>query len=167
MKDTKKSIWEDLDLFCVCRFVLRHIWMVVLSALIFVMSVFLVQKVAVKPTFTSSVTFTVTSRSTVGASAGNIAVTDTVAAKFGELLSSDILRAAAAESMGLDHFPASVSVNVPENTNVLIMDVEAATPELAYRSATAIMQCHQEYSETIFASAVLDNINGPTVATQP
>ena len=70
--------------------------MVVLSALIFVMSVFLVQKVAVKPTFTSSVTFTVTSRSTVGASAGNIAVTDTVAAKFGELLSSDILRAAAA-----------------------------------------------------------------------
>ena len=125
--------WSDFDLFCICRFVLRHIWMAVLAALICLMSVFLLQNLALTPTYASTVTFAVTSRSTVGASVGNVAVTDTIAAKFGELLSSDILRNAAAERMGLNTFPATVSVSVPEKTNILIMTVNADSPELAYK----------------------------------
>ena len=47
------------------------------------------------------------------------------------------------------------------------MDITADTPELAYKSALAIMDCHGEYSQNVFASMVLDNINGPTINTTP
>lgn len=167
MNEKKRMDWSNYDLFCICRYILRHIWMVILAALLCVMSVLLVENLAATPTYTSSVTFAVTSRSTVGASLGSIAVTDTVAGKFGELLSSDIVRDAAAKRMGLDSFPAEVSVKVPENTNILIMSVSADSPELAYKSTLAIMDCHKAYSSTVFSSAVLDSINGPTIPTVP
>lgn len=167
MDEKKQAQWSNYDPYCICRFILRHAWMVLLAALIFLMLVYLLQNLAFTPTYTSSVTFAVTSRSTDGAAAGNIAVTSTVSSKFGELLSSDILRNAAAERLGLESFPAEVTVYAPENTNILSMNVTAATPELAYKCALAIMDCHARYSTTIFASAVLDNINGPTIATVP
>ena len=167
MDEKKQTQWANYDSYCVCRFILRHAWLIILSALIFLMSIFLLQNLAFTPTYTSSVTFAVTSRSTDGAAAGNIAVTSTVSSKFGELLSSDILRNAAAERLGLESFPAEITVNAPENTNILTMNVTAASPELAYKCALAIMDCHPRYSATVFASAVLDNINGPTIADVP
>ncbi|MBO2526703.1 MAG: hypothetical protein CW335_00770 [Clostridiales bacterium] len=162
--DEKKHIsWEDYDLYCFIKIVVKYFWMVILSALICVMGMYLVQRIALTPKYTSSVTFSVTSRS--GSSQiGSVAASSTVASQFGELLASDLVQQAAAERMNLPSFPASVTIKAPASTNILNMDVTASSPELAYKSALAIMECHSEYSKPVFASAVLDNINGPTIA---
>lgn len=128
------------------------------------MLVYLIENLALTPSYTSTVTFSVTSRNTSIASTGTIAATGTVSAQFGELLSSDLVRNAAAKRMGLEEYPANIAVYVPEDTNILIMDVTAATPELAYKSAISIMDSHGEFSQNVFSSAVLDNINGPTIS---
>ena len=167
MNEKKKLDWSHFDLYCIFKYVLRHFWMVILSSLIVVMIVYLLQSLAFAPQYTSSVTFSVTSRNAASASVGNIAVTDTVAGQFGELLSSDIVRDSAAKQMGLDAFPAEIQISVPENTNIVKMSVTAASPELAYKSALAVIHCHTKYSETVFSTAVLDTINGPTLSTIP
>lgn len=167
MKDEKQFELTDYDPLCLVKFVLRHFWMVVIFALTCIMGVYLMQAVSDKPIYTSTVTFAVTSRSSASTAVVNIAATDTVAGQFGGLLESELVRNAAARSMGLSHFPATVAIDVPENTNILIMSITADTPELAYKSALAIIDCHTEYSTTVFATAVIDSINGPTIPTEP
>ena len=167
MKEDKKFDFSDYDVLCLAKFVLKHFWMVVLFALTCIMGVYSMQVVSNKPVYTSTVTFAVTSRSSASTAVVNIAATDTVAGQFGGLLESEVVRNAAARSMGLSHFPASVAIHVPENTNILVMSITADTPELAYKSALAIIDCHTEYSATVFAQAVLDSINGPTIPTEP
>lgn len=87
-------------------------------------------------------------------------MTDSVASQFGELLQSNPVRTAAAAEMGLNAFPGTCSVDVPENTNILILTVTAPTPELAFRGALAVMDCYESYADFILASAVLNPING-------
>lgn len=167
MNEEKKFDLADYDILCLTKFVLRHFWMVVLFALTCIMGVYLLQTVSDKPIYTSEVTFAVTSRSSASTAVVNIAATDTVAGQFGGLLESEVVRNAAAQSMGLDGFPATVAIQVPENTNILVMSITADTPELAYKSALAIIDCHTEYSSTVFSQAVIDSINGPTIPTAP
>lgn len=117
------------------------------------------------PTYTSTVTFAVTARNTASTALGNVTLRNTVVARIGELLSSDVVRAAAAQELELDSFPATVDVSVPEDTNIVILNVTADTPELAWRSARAIVRCHAQYSGSAFSNALLESINGPTIPT--
>ncbi len=131
------------------------------------MAVYLLQTLVSKPSYDSQVTFAVTSRSASATASGSIAVTDSVASQFGELLQSNPVRTAAAAEMGLNAFPGTCSVDVPENTNILILTITAPTPELAFRAALAVMDCYEAYADFILASAVLNPINGPTLPSQP
>lgn len=167
MTEKKQFEWSDFDLLCILKYILRNLWLVVLTALLCVMAVYLMQSLVMTPVYSSETTFAVTSRSTAGVSGGNIATTDTIAGQFGELLQSDVVQNAAAKRMGLDTFPATVSVSVPENTNIICMSVVADSPELAYKSSLAIIECHWEYSSSIFSTVTLDSINGPLIPTRP
>ena len=120
--------------------------------------------VAITPSYTSSVTFAITTKNASGTTIGNVSVTDTIVEQFGEVLSSDLVCDAAAKRMGLESFPSSITTEAPKNTNILVMNVTADSPELAYKSALALMDSHGEYSRKVFTMAYLDNINGPTVA---
>ena len=167
MKEQKTTKWSNFNPLCLARHVLRNLWMTVLAGLICVMAVYLLQTLVSKPSYDSQVTFAVTSRSASATASGSIAVTDSVASQFGELLQSNPVRTAAAAEMGLNAFPGTCSVDVPENTNILILTVTAPTPELAFRGALAVMDCYEAYADFILASAVLNPINGPTLPSQP
>lgn len=167
MKEQKTTKWSNFNPLCLARHVLRNLWMTVLAGLICVMAVYLLQTLVSKPSYDSQVTFAVTSRSASATASGSIAVTDSVASQFGELLQSNPVRTAAAAEMGLNAFPGTCSVDVPENTNILILTVTAPTPELAFRGALAVMDCYESYADFILASAVLNPINGPTLPSQP
>lgn len=168
MKEKKHNQWKCVDAYCLTSYVVKHFWMVILAMLIFVMAVYLIQSLFFTPTYSSSTTFSITTRRISSSSSLNsIAVTDTVAKQFGELLESDIVQNAAAERMGLSEFPAQISITVPDSTNILQMTVTAASPEIAYKSALAIIDCHGEYSSAIFSTAVLSSINGPSISTLP
>lgn len=168
MNDKKRNPWKCVDAYCVISYVMKRFWMVILTMLIFVMGVYLAQSLFNTPTYSSSVTFSVTTkRANASASVNSVAVTDSVAKQFGELLKSDIVRNAAAERLGLNAFPAEISISVPSNTNIIRMTVTAASPEIAYKSALALIDCHGEYSSAIFSTAVLSSINGPSISTTP
>ena len=54
MEDKKQNQWSNIDPYCICRFILRYAWMVILAALIALMSVYLLQNLAFTPSYTSS-----------------------------------------------------------------------------------------------------------------
>ena len=135
MEERKHFNWSDYDLFCILRFLLRNCWLILVAALIAVMSIFLVETFILTPQYTSTTTFSVPSRSSVGG-AGTVAATDTLAVQFGEVLQSNIVQQAAAKRMGLGSFPATISVTVPTGTNIIQMSVSAESPELAYKSVS-------------------------------
>ena len=156
--DQKKHIdWSDFDLLCIAKFALRHFWMAILCALSFVMLAYLVMSLAIAPTYTSTVTFSITSRNAAGSTFGNVAVTETVAKRFADLVSSELVFSDAAARLGMKTFPAEVAVDVPDNTNILNMKVTASTPELAYKSSLAIMECLPVYADRVHSSAFLEN----------
>lgn len=166
MEEQKKYLWSDADPRCLFRFVLHHIDLVLLAALIGAMLVSLLMRFGAKPTYSSSTTFAVTARSTVSTNV-TVAATQAVSEQLGELLQSDLIRSEAAKRLGLSSFPATVSVRVPEKTNIIIMTVQADSPETAYQCALAIIETHSPYSSAIFVNALLDPINGPTIPTEP
>ena len=102
MKEQKTTKWSNFNPLCLARHVLRNLWMTVLAGLICVMAVYLLQTLVSKPSYDSQVTFAVTSRSASATASGSIAVTDSVASQFGELLQSNPVRTAAAAEMGLN-----------------------------------------------------------------
>ena len=97
--------------------------MVFLTALIAVMGMYLVQGLFMTASYNSTVTFAITSRNSASISFTSTAATTTVVSRMGELLSSDIVKNAAAKRMGLTSFPAEVSIQSPNSTNILIMNV--------------------------------------------
>ena len=63
MEERKHFNWSDYDLFCILRFLLRNCWLILVAALIAVMSIFLVETFIFTPQYTSTTTFSVTSKS--------------------------------------------------------------------------------------------------------
>ena len=46
MEEKKRISWDHFDLYCIVMFVVKNLWMVILSALILVMGVYLAQRLA-------------------------------------------------------------------------------------------------------------------------
>ena len=114
MKEQKTTNWSNFNPLCLARHVLRNLWMTVLAGLICVMAVYLLQTLVSKPSYDSQVTFAVTSRSASATASGSIAVTDSVASQFGELLQSNPVRtAAAAKSAGTARRPVVAVIIMP------------------------------------------------------
>ncbi|MDR0889422.1 MAG: polysaccharide biosynthesis tyrosine autokinase [Oscillospiraceae bacterium] len=166
MKNRKLAL-SDFNLFCITRHVLKNFWLVILLGIIFYMGTYLAQNLLVTPSYSSSMTISVTSRSAAASSVGSIAATDTVSVQFAEMLDSALIKSAAAEKMGMSYFPADISVRVPENTNILRVTLTAATPEEVFRSALAVIEVYPEYSSFILNTATLELINSPSIPTQP
>lgn len=167
MNENKRITWAFFDPICIAKFVLYHIWMVILTALIFVMCAYLSLNLVLTPEYSSNVVFAVTSRNTSTAAYGSTAATYTVSQQFGGLLQSDLLLSAAAELMDLDTFPATIAVEVPEDTNIIQLTVTAASPELAYKSTLAIIECYDDYSGFILDTAMMDSVSGPNIPSSP
>lgn len=167
MKEQKHIEWGNFDLSCILRYLWKNALKILLGGLIFAMGVYLLQALGMSASYSSAVTLAVTSRNAVGSSIGSVAVTDTVALQFAELIDSNLLRSEAAERMGRSGFPASLSVSVPEGTNIVKLTVTAGDSETAYRSAMTILDCYQDYTGFIKDGSVMDIISGPTVPTEP
>lgn len=159
--------WGNLNLFCVLRYLWKNALKIILGGLTAAMCVYLLQSLMLTPSYTSTVTLAVTSRSALGSSVGSVAVTDTVALQFAELIDSNLIRNEAAARMNRTNFPAILDVSVPGGTNIVTLSVTAADSETAVRSALAILDCYENYTGYIKDGAVMDRISGPTVPSVP
>ena len=90
-KSVKKFRLSDVSLTCLVRTVLRHLWMVVLAALVAAMAASVYLTVLRAPLYHANMTYAVTSRKTSYTSSANMTAAREVAAVLTELLKTDVL----------------------------------------------------------------------------
>lgn len=169
MNEKQSSLLSGHEPYCIATYIIRRLWMVILAAGMVLMLTYVGESVLSQPSYTSNVTFSVTSKMAFGTSYNNVAAATTVAEQFSQLLDSEVVRNGVCEELGYDNkdFPAKVAVTVPEDTNIIDLRVTADSPEIAFRTALSIANSYEEYSSFIFETAVMDVIYGPSVPTEP
>ena len=67
----------------------------------------------------------------------------------------------------MDYFPGSASAEVVNETNLLVLKVQADSPEMAFRLNKAIMNNYSVVTDQLIGNVVLDVLQKPTVPSGP
>lgn len=166
MNELRKLRIEDINLRSVVRDVLAHFWVIILVALSAWMLTGTVNKIAYEPTYTSTVTFAVSTKDNSNA-LSNLSLTRGLTEVFSTVFESNILKAKVAENMGVGQLDADISASVINQTNLLKVSVTADSPEMAFRTLTLTIENYESISEYLFDNAILTVIKEPNVPMAP
>ena len=89
--------------------------------------------------YEASSTFIVSGKGSNNNVYSNLNTTTEMASRFSEILNSSILQKKVAEEMNMNSFPGTATAEVVEETNLLVLSVQADSPEMAFRLNKAIM----------------------------
>ncbi|MFR9100802.1 MAG: hypothetical protein ACLVI9_14735, partial [Anaerostipes hadrus] len=101
-------------------------------------------------------TFIVSSKGSNNSVYSDLSATSEMATKFSEILNSSILQKKVAKEMDMDYFPGSASAEVVNETNLLVLKVQADSPEMAFRLNKAIMNNYSVVTDQLIGNVVLD-----------
>lgn len=117
--------------------------------------------------YESSSTFIVSSSGTNNNVYNNLTVTSEISTKFSEILNSSILQKKIAEELGMSSFPGQATAEIVPETNLLVLKVQAASPELSFRLTKAIMNNYDIVSDLLIGNVTLDVLQEPQVPSEP
>lgn len=123
-------------------------------------------------TYTAEATLTVTSTnsSSYSSASDDISTAQQMGKVFPYILSSGILSDMVGEELGTRGIPASVSVEVVENTNLITIRATASDGELAYRVLQSVIHNYPEVALYVVGQTEIDilkdsGVPGPSSAT--
>ncbi len=159
-----ESLWTEVEPYCVLRRIWKNLWMVLMSAGLFVLLAYIGATLLVRPSYTCTTTFVVTPRSSsyIYQSSAS-AVTTSTAEQFAKLLSGQTLVSRVKRLSGEDVAGAEVSAQVVEGTNLIQLRTTGDSPRSAYYMCIGILEHYEDYAQYVFDSVVLDTITAPTV----
>ena len=166
MNELKKLRLEDINLRSVVRDVLAHFWVILLIAASMWMLTGVCSKVVYEPTYTSTVTFAVSTKGNSNA-LSNLSLTKGLTEVFSTVFESNILKTKVAENMGVSNLDAQITATVIPETNLLKVNVTADDPETAFRTLTLTIDNYESISEYLFDNAVLTVLKEPNVPMAP
>ena len=157
----------NIDLYSI----LRDIWKYIIVILLLAASTSLMAYVYVGRSYhkqyESSSTFIVSSKGSNSSVYTDLSTTSEMATKFSEILNSSILQKKVAKEMNMDYFPGTASAEVVSETNLLVLKVQADSPEMAFRLNKAIMNNYSVVTDQLMGNVVLDVLQNPTVPSGP
>lgn len=129
MKTIRACQWSHIEPLCILRALARQLWMLLLAALTCAMAAWIVLTCFVTQQYTSSTTFSVTTR-TNNLYYTNITAAADVAASYSQLLQSRVLRQTMEQNLGMP-LNGTVSAQQLGETNLIRVTVTAGTPRQA------------------------------------
>lgn len=120
-----------------------------------------------KPVYQSSTTFVVTQNNMKGSVYTTLSSAASAADKFRQLVNTSILKKAVAEEMGLTYFPATVSVRLVTDTNLMTLTCTASRAETAYKSVQAIINNYNKVTDYVIKDVTLEILQPATIAKYP
>ena len=158
------SIWAEVEPYCVLRRIWRNLWMVLMSAGLFVLLAYIGATIFVHPTYTCSATFVVTPRSSSYIyQSGASSVTSSTTEQFARLLSGSTLVSRVKRLNGADVEGTTVSCTAVKSTNLIQLRTTGPSPRSAYYMCVGILDHYEDYTQYIFDSVMLDTVSAPTV----
>ena len=158
------NIWAEIEPWCVLHRIWKNLWMVLLSAAVFVLGAYIGVTLLTNTRYTSTTTFVVTPKysSNVYAS-GSSAITVGTAQQFASVLQSSTLVKQVRREYGSAVNGTSVTSENIEGTNLIRLSVTGPSPSAAYYMATGILDHYEEYARLVFDSVMLEVMNAPSV----
>ena len=149
------------------RDVIHNAWLIVLAGLIAWMGIYVGTRSVYSPTYTSSAVLAVRAKVGTADTFSNLSTSSDMAEIFTRVFTQPTMKAYAAEELGQPSFQGSVSASVMGKTNLLKLSVTTDSPERSYRELKAILKVYPEIADNIFADAVLDVLESPSVPMGP
>jgi len=157
---------DEINLHSLVRSLLKNIWVVVLVCLSVVMCVSSFAKYTYKPQYTSSATFMVSAKDHSNAY-NSLTTTQNMASVFAEVFKSNVLLEKIQEQMGDTQFDGIINTQTVPETNLLVISVTSASPEMSFNSLRLIVDNYKSISDYLFANAQLEVIKDPLVPVLP
>ena len=158
--------WDEIDPRSLVTAVLKNFWIVIALCI----SVFLcynaARELTYTPKYTSSATFMVSARDSTSAY-NSLTTTQSMASVFVEVFQSNVLREKIQEQMVDAVFDGVITTSTIPETNLLIVSVTSAAPDMSFRALNLIVENYSTISDYLFANAQLEVIKDPVVPTAP
>lgn len=171
MSEHKNTSINDYEMNIDLYSILKDIWKYALIILLLAGSMSFLSYVKVGRSYhkqyESSSTFIVSGKGSNNSVYSNLATTSEMAGKFSEILNSSILQKKVAKEMKMDYFPGTASAQVVSETNLLVLNVQADSPQMAFRLNKAIMNNYSVVTDQLMGNIVLDVLQKPSVPSAP
>ncbi len=116
------------------------------------------------PTYTATAMLVVSSKgSTSNTVYSNLNAAESLAEVFSYIIDSDVVKTAAANSIGEERFNGTVSSSRVEGTNLIIVSVKGYHPKEAFQLLHGLLREHVVVSDLVMSNIILDVLQAPTV----
>lgn len=153
---------------CLIRRLLRNLWMIVASAMIFSMCTSLYLSWIYVPRYQATMTYAVTGRRTSELSNNNLTASKEVSAVLTQMLESNIVyNNIRASSEELANYSGTIRGNRVGESNFIVVTSEANSPKEAYLAICALQDQFPTIAGYVSSDAVLQVIRNPQVSATP
>ncbi len=160
-----RGITFHLELHSLLRDIALNCWIIVLCILMAAMGCYVAGQTIWTPTYSCSATLIV--RGSSNSSGYMASKSDKEKANMlATVLVQPTLKAKAAESLGMDDFDGTLSAYVYENTNFLVLNVSADTPEKAFKLIDSVIHVCPEFVKLIYTDLVMTMLKNPVMPTK-
>ena len=143
----------------------KNFWVVILSALIGLMGIFIVTSSVYTPEYTSTATIVVNAKGNSSSSLYGVSVE--MAEIFSKVFVDPTMKEKAAAHLGRESFNGSIEAKVLTDTNFVELKVTSDTPQAAYEHLKAVLEVYPDLSASIFENAVINVIKSPSMPKAP
>ena len=147
--------------------VLRRIWTIFLAALLGFLGTVRYTCWLQVPVYTSSAVLAVSVTSNDAGAFANLTSSAAMAEQYGYVFEDPIMLQLAADHLGLDSFPGTLTASVTANVNLIEVTVEAGSPDLARDALLAVLDVHPAVSKSVFTNAAIAVVEAPQLAKEP
>lgn len=146
--------------------ILVNWWVLLLGALAAAMISYIVVSVRYVPSYTTSATFAVSSRSS-SSSYASLSSANSMATILQKIIESSAMQGILCEKMGVEEIQADIDTSVIENTNLLELTVSAASPREAFDIMNGIIDNYSGIAYYSVGDAVMDVLQAPQIPFSP
>lgn len=168
---SKKTVFfrlKDLSAACIIRMLIRHAWMLVLSALTCAMAMSLALSYLHTPLYRAEMTWAVTARKSSAVVNTSVSVTSDVAEVLAELLETDVINNTVRDSSEkLAAFGGSFSASQVPESNFITVTCTDVTPKGAFLALRALSEHFPDIAKYVSQNTVLQVIREPSVSSRP
>ena len=145
----------------------RSLWLIIVVSISVAVLSYIVRIETYIPSYHIEATYVVSSRGINNDLLTNMSKAKKMAARFSQVINSSLLKERVAKDTGIPSEKIHIKAGVVNETNLLVLEVSADTPELAYRILKSTMKKYPELSDLVVSDAVMTLLVLPVVPSFP
>ena len=165
-KTTLQHNENPVDIYSILRALIKDWWMILTAGILGAMIAYVMVGSAYTPSYTSSMTFIVSSKGGTN-TLSDLNAANEMTETFSEVLNSRLLKKKVQEELNLNYLPGKISTTVVEGTNLMTLKISAPSPEHAFKIMKSVLNNYTEITDYVLNTVVLDVLEAPQVPMKP